>query len=222
VIVRIRTRLITVAVTVTLTVAVLFLTSGCANGVFAADRQRVSVHDTVQQLQGRPDILQVMKADNLLLKQIRSEFTKAGYTGRWTPIEDVDVASCASSFGDQAAGLNAEQRVTTRWASSGISERRWPPALASLQRLSRTAGFTRTQVINNRPGEHEVLIGGSYGAGLEFGSRGRMSVLSIRTGCHRLANVPVVPPPPSTATPTTTPPSAATQSTTAPSDHDSA
>lgn len=67
--------------------------------------------------------------------------------------------------------------------AGGIPDADWPRAVALLEQLAGEEGFGATEVVVDRPGQHEVVLTGRWGSQLRLGSVANAS-LALRTGCH--------------------------------------
>jgi hypothetical protein len=170
-------------------VTVVLALTGCSQTP-GGGQDNMSMEEAATQLQARPDIEQTMTKYNQLMTDLKTALTDAGITGAWTEIHAAGEAAC-SDYGDEGANeLNAENRSTPSWSSTGIPETDWPRALEILKRVTRAAGFTTIEVPHDEPGSHDLFIQGPYGAVLDFGTR-VYTVMSIRSGCHRLPGLPI-------------------------------
>jgi hypothetical protein len=164
--------------------------AGCSQG-FGGGQDNMSMEEAATELQARPDIEQTMTKYNQLMTDLKTALTDAGITGAWKTIRHADSGAC-SDYGDAGANeLNAENRSTPSWSSTGIPETDWPRALDILKRVTTAAGFTTIEVPKDEPGNHDLFIQGPYGAVLDFGTQVN-TVMSIRSGCHRLPNLPLI------------------------------
>ena len=173
---------------VAIVLAIVLVLTGCAGPLGGGSK--VSMEDAVKELQARPDIEQTMIKYNQLMTDIKNALTTAGVTGAWEQSHDAGAGAC-NDYGNEGANeLNAENRSTPSWASTGIPEADWPRALEILKRVTAAAGFTTMEVPQNKPGNHDLFIQGPYGAVLDFGTQVN-TVMSIRSGCHRVPGLPI-------------------------------
>ncbi len=175
---------------VALLLAIVLMLAGCAS---VGGGSKVSMEDAVKELQARPDIEQTMTKYNQLMTDIKEALTAAGVTGAWEEIDGAGEAACSDYGQEGARRLTAENHSTPSWASSGIAEAEWPKALEILKHVTRAAGFTTIDVPHDQPGNHDLFIQGPYGAILDFGTQVK-TVMSIRSGCHRVPGKPMLKP----------------------------
>jgi hypothetical protein len=191
-----RGRTVVKAILPVIALAVVLALAGCT-GTLGGGRDTVSMDDAVKELQARPDIEQTMTKYSQLMTDLKDALTEAGVTSTWTTSRHADSGAC-SDYGDEGANdLNAENRSTPIWSSTGIPETDWPRALDIIKRVTTAAGFTTMEVPQDQPGSHDLFIQGPYGAVLSFGTRVN-TAMSIRSGCHRVPGLPIKREPPET------------------------
>lgn len=156
--------------------ALALLVSGCN---LTSDRKdpKVDQDQTIQELEQRPNLDQALASYEQLLTQIRE-----GITGKnWAAAEPPELNGCNDFSQDITA---ARTSTTTTWVlSSGISDELWPTAVANTTKLAKPAGFTTTETVVDRPGDHEIAIQGPYGSVLHLSTL-EVATLYIETGCH--------------------------------------
>lgn len=96
----------------------------------------------------------------------------------WEPVGETDQSFCGDDTGDARIAMPPTLRRT-----GGVPDDRWQQTVEVVAEVAAGAGFGPPETVVDAPGEHEVVLRGTYESLLRFGTLAN-ATLALQTGCH--------------------------------------
>ncbi|MCP3797770.1 LppA family lipoprotein [Allokutzneria sp. A3M-2-11 16] len=158
------------------TLTSVFLLAGCGGP---------DLNDKLKILSERPDIEEITARYEKMAAEIRQRVSAELTPLDWTVRNPTSRGGCSEFSG--ISGV--ESRTLGHWGALGaVPDDKWEKAVVLAAEVSKPYGFGPPRIVVNKPGDHEVIAKDSYDATLIFGTSVN-TILSIHTGCHRMAGV---------------------------------
>lgn len=149
------------------------------------------------ELMKRPDIDQITEIYYKMYDQLKQQLSKAFPTIKWQKFDNQGDSGCSDEFAAVDADLpeaDTDSRGLEDWGvKGGVTDANWPSAESVFLDVVKKYGFNgQPQVMNDRPGAHDLRIYDQYKAQLTFtlgqdeSGVFRMGFMVI-TGCHLTA-----------------------------------
>lgn len=132
-------------------------------------------------LRQRPDIEAISARYEQMQAEIRDRLSTEIGGLTWVNYVKESRGGCGFEFPDVREGRS---RSLAGWSAlGGFRDDLWDQAVAIVQEITGSYGFSTPEVIISEPGHHQIVVPDPYGGTLDFGT-GVNTILSMNTGCH--------------------------------------
>lgn len=164
--------------------ATLVLPAACdGEGDINDDPKAGTAQEQFDKLLRRPSFEEMTERYKQLVQEVRQVTIDVADLPAWEEPTGTAIggARCGFDFPDIGADGGTRQ-INGGFSRANISDDLWPKVVEQVARVARKYGFERSEVVQDKPGNHQIYFYDSYGGDLGLGTQAATS-MSISSGC---------------------------------------